>query len=1352
MTTTSTYWSASAPGTYYSYQTGDWGTSNTWTTDPSGTTQVGTSIPGNNDKVVILTGRTVTLASDVTTTGLDLTIDDGGFLNLEDKQFTNVLTSLAGQGTLQLASTNFPVATVNTFVNAGGGTTEYFNSSGFTLPATQATYNNLTINAPAVTGTQLSNLTLNGNLYVKAGTFRINDDVSVAKLNLTINGNVTVDNGAFITVGNGPTNPAIGAVTAGGAAPYINYYTYFHTVNIYGNFTNAGTVRFTNLPYPVYNAFPPTVAGATSGAASVYFLGATDNTISANGTTDFYNLIVDKGTDQTYKLTVLSSAYSNFRLFGANTLTAETAASNGNMRKALWVRNGTLSLEGSLIIPSLTEGTTGGSPSSDFFIPANGAIVFNGLDVVVLSTADDYRELNTAYGVAAPSDAAAGITQGGNSSLIVYGKLQVDEGFLSTRESGGIITSNVASGQIIINGGTVDTKQFLSSSGSAQYTQTGGLLILRGRFQRTPSAYATVADLADVSFATLNTARANNGISSGFGSFNLENATNIVTISGGTIRVYDVPGVGAGEEEAFDIKASAANINVTGGTLEVIPVTGSVLADAVSYKIFTNASLGNLTIGRISSSSDVLLSTPLVILNDLSLSSGILTSGNFDISVGRNILIDAGTTYTTGTNTTILNGLTGQQFTVNLAAPLSLNKLTIDKPSGVTVTLQGSQNTIDVLSDFRIALGTLNDNGKTVNIAGNVYNSGLHTGAGRLVLNGTALQSVDGNGIFTNVELNNTNAASAPVSLISNMRVNGALTFSQDKLFDIGTYNLTLGSSATIVNGGANRYIQSSGNAGDGGVSKVYNSTATFTFPVGAPTITPVQPVKYTPASIGFSVAPGAYGTVTVVPVGYEHPNATVTGQSLTYFWKVRSSGFSGIAPGTVIHSFTYDQSDVVGVEANYVPSLYTSSDFTWRSGTNANPPIDIAANLITDWAAPTVSADFLDADYTAGDASFGAPQIYYSRQSGLWSNVATWSLTGHTIDNPPALVPGARDIVIIGGQDSVYLATNPTVANTGSVSCATLQIETGSALDVGYNPSSVFNSVISHPTGNGNFRVTTNFNSGATFIFPGGDFSDFNVNRGTTELYTTNPAAGGTYWLPQTVATYGNLILTPIGGSNVIFANRDVTIYGDLITRGTSADAWFCPTWNTNYPTAPTVRVPKTITINGNLDIQGGGLIWYGNAAITQNFVIHGNVIVGEFSALDVWSAATSQNISIGGSLINNANGLMNGVGTRAQADFTLLPVTFFGPNSASITNTIGTPRTTFQTVTVNKGTSQDSTLTLDIAGLLNTPTNNWLFLLEWYVQVYAYRSRYRFYNFNHNTIHNPCNSWAIYRLCKQR
>nr|MCU0472508.1 HYR domain-containing protein [Bacteroidales bacterium] len=1300
---------ASILDTYYSFQTGDWNTPTTWTSDPSGTLQIGSTVPGDNDKVIILSGRTVSLPADIATLTLDITIDAGGFLDQNIYRFTNGIYSLRGQGTIKLASVNFPVSVINTFVNSGGGTAEYNNTANFTLPAAQTTYNNLTINTSGFIATQLSNITLNGNLNVKSGTLQINNNVLVAKLNLTINGDVTVDNGAFITVGNGPTNPVIGG--AGGVAPFLNYYLNFHTVIIKGDFTNNGTVRFTNLPYPIYNAFPPIVAGPTSGAASVYFQGNTNNTITCNGITDFYNLILDKGIDQTFKLTINSTSYTNFRLFGANTVATDGAVSaNPNIRKAIWIRTGTLVLKGSVIIPSLSEGIAG---TADYYIPSNGALVFDGVDVVVLSSSDDYREINTAYSVAAPGDAAVGVTRGGVSALYIFGKLQIDNGYLSARESGGLITSNVSSGQFIINNGTVDAKQFLSLTGSASYTQNGGLFILRGRFQRTPVAYTTVADLSNVSVATLNTSRALNSINPGFGSFNLEQATNIFTMSGGTIRIYDVCGIGAGEQEAFDVKSSSSNINVTGGTIEIVPTTGIVLADAANYSVYSSASLNDVIINRTSSASIVRLNAPLVVLNDFSLNSGDFDANNFNISIARNVIIENGTSYTSGTNTTILNGTGDQTYTVNLAAPLSLNKFTIDKPAGVIVNLAGSQNTINVNDNFRLVSGTLNDNGKTINIARDVYNSGLHSGTGRIVLNGTLTQIIDGNGIFENVELNNTNAAAAPVSLAAKMTINGTLTFSQDKLFNIGTNNLALNASAAFANISSARYIQTGGNAGDGGVTKVYNSTGAFTFPVGAPTITPAGLVKYTPATIGFSSAPAVYGSVTVYPVGYEHPATIINGQSLTYFWRIKSTGFSGIAPNSVTHSFTYAQGDVAGNEANYIPALYTNNDFTWRNGTNANPPIDIANNLVTDWTIPTNSTDFLDADYTAGDAAFGAPQIYYSRQTGLWGNLATWSLTGHTVDNPPAVPPGLNDIVIIGGQDSVYLATDNTVPNTDVRNCASLQIEIGSALDIGYNFNSNFGIVQNHPNGNGNFRLTTSWTTGSTFTFPLGDFTDFNINLGTTELYSTNAGPGTTYWLPNGVFSYGNLIISPLGGSNIIFANNDITIYGNLVTRGQNADSWFCPTWNIPYPTAPTVVVAKTITINGDLDIQGGSLYWYGNGAIAQNIVVNGNVIVATFSGINSGGGAANQRLSIGGNLINNTNGIVNPpAGNRAFCNFTNIPVTFFGSNSASISNTAGTPLTIFGQVVINKGTSQAVMLTCNIGGTLTTLTNNWLTL----------------------------------------
>jgi hypothetical protein len=1300
---------------FYSYKTGNWNDPATWTSDPSGTLQIGNEIPGTGASVVILTDRTVSLDRDVTESGLSITLSTGAVMDLSSYSITGTLTSLSGQGTLRLASVNFPAATTNTLVNSGGGTVEYYNSTGFTLPAAQGTYNNLVINTSGATATQLSNITVNGSLVIRSGNYRINNNTGTTKLSLVVTGNVTVDDGASLTVGNGVTNTAIGGT--GGTAPFLNYYLNFHTVIFRGDFTNNGTVRFTNLPYPVYDAFPPTVAGSTSGAASVYFEGSSDNTLTCNGTTDFYNLVVNKGTDQTYSLTVISDNYRNFRLFGANTLAAESVTGNPAMRKALWIYSGTLIFKGSVIIPSLTEGSTG---NAYYYIPSNGALVADGVDVALFVTADDYREVNTAYNVTAGSNTAMGVnTTGTSSALYVFGKFQVNNGLVSAKESGGIVTSSTASGQVVLNGGVVDAKQFLSSTGSASYSQSGGTFILRGRFQRTPSSYTAISALTDMTAVSLNINRATSGINASYGSFNLENTANIYAVSGGTVRIYDVPTTGTAK--AFDVKSSSANINVTGGTVEVIPTTGTG-TDATSYSIHSTAPLYNLMINRSGSSADVRQSTPLTVSGNLSLASGVLNSNGNNLSIGGNFLIETGTTFTTGTNITTFNGSSAQTLTINLASALNFSSLTVNKPAGITLTVAGSQGTVNVSSALNIIDGTLNDGGKTIRVSGNIFNSGAASGTGRIVVAGSSAQTIDGAGLFTNIELANTSAT--PVTLLANMTVNGALTFSTDNLLDISTFNLHLNTQASIVNSGPARFVQMAGNAGDRGLSRTFSDIGSFTFPVGVAG-------KYTPATIGFTSAPATYGTVTVIPVDYEHPLTAVKGQSLSYFWRVKSSGFTGIPLYSVSHQFVYSNADIAGTESGYVPALYDGAAYNWYPGQTSD--INISSNTVSDWTAPSNSTNFLDADYTAGSvSSFGTPRIFYSRQSGLWSSVSTWSLTGHTVNNPPAMPPGANDIVIIGDNDSIWLATEtpPLPTGTGNpastyyqrdkavVNCATLQIEAGSVLDIQNNPGSIFASVLNHPNGNGKLRITTRdasgFDNPEPFVYPSGDFSEFSLNDGISEFYTINPQSGTYYILPSNASEYGTVILTPLQGSNIILPNlSSVKINGDLICNGSDADAWLAMSWSGEYGTI----VEKTVTVSGNLIVSGGSFGFIYNGTRLQRIDIAGDIFVYPGAGIDVWSSSTNNIMSVGGSIYNNSDNTTAYYDTpslfRLISGSNRCDLIFTGNSSAVVTNDPSlstTPVTVFNNVTINKGTSPDTTITWNIGGSLTTPNNGWL------------------------------------------
>ena len=1343
-------WTVGSSSTFYSYQTGDWEDTDTWTFDPGGTTGPGSAIPGENDKVVILSGRTVSLSADIFTNNLDITINNGGFLDLGNFLFNNSLKALRGDGVLKLSTSSFPTVTTNTFVSTDGGTTEYNVNGDMSL--TQALYYHLTINS-AGTVVLTSDITLNGNLNVKQGVFQINNAVA-RRLKLIINGDVTIDNSGSITVGTGGTRSNPGPIPGitGNTGAFLNYYELnSHRIQIYGNFTNNGVARFSNLAYPVYNSFP------ANGFATVYFNGSADRSLTCNGQTDFYNLVVDKGTGQTFKLTVQSSAYNKFRLFGANTSDGSSnnpgapmaTSTNPNIKKALWIKNGTLVLQGLVVIPSLSEGATAGAYPSDFFIPANGAMILDGVGVIVLGTADSFTEINAAYGLAGGSDITYGInTSGGYSGISNMGKLQVNNGYLSTRESSGLNYVSYSSGEYILNGGTVDTKQFhhnpeCGATGLVSYVQSGGSMLIRGRFTSNIS-YTVPADLAN---ATINTARIVNGIdvAPAVGSLSIvNNAGNGFAISGGTISVYDVCNGGA-SALAVLLDCPSANVNVTGGTVNLIPTTGTLLAD-VDYYVNSKGSFYNFSINRASGASSVQLNTsPLVVLNNLSLTSGALTSNNLNVTVGGNFTIEGGTTYNAGSNTTIFNGSASQDFTVNLGAALPLSKLTIDKPSGVIMNFAGTQKTVNVNSDFRLVAGTLNDNGNTINIAGNVYNSGIHSGTGKIVLNGTALQTIDGNGTYGNIDLLNTNADPAPVSLLAAMTINGVLNLANDKLFNIGTYNLKLNASASVQNAGSARYLKSAGNSGDGGVTKVYSSSSSsFNFPLGV--------AYYTPGSIAVNGTPAGYGSVTVVPVNYEHPNVTTTGRSLDYFWRTKSSGFD-LTGGSVTHGYSYNNADVVTgadiTEDEYVAAKFDLGTSTWTKGISAD--VDETGNIVGEPGSGSFleNVSFIDGDFTSGDDNptdpFGIPSIFYScingnlAGNGLWADANNWSATGHAGPGG-AGIPGPSDIVIIGGRDSIYLSLETIIlvpddpdppasyfsVNKAPVSCASLRIETGSCLDVQNNPGCNFAMVLSHPSGNGNFRVTTRhptvFDNPYTYVFPGGDFSDFNQNRGSTEFYGVNPEIGTVTFLPLNANSYGTVILSPLDRSNIALPNIPaVTIYGDLITRGSNWESWLAMTWTTGYG----VMVPKTVSVKGDLLIQGGSFVWMTNADIQQTIVIDGDVIVYPGAGIDIWSTSRASKMAIGGSLINNSNDtppIINPwAGSRVRFWVSAnqkCDVEFFGSNNALITNTGTTPATgsnpytTFGNVTVNKGSSQATTLTIDIGGTLTTQTDNWLTL----------------------------------------
>jgi hypothetical protein len=130
--------------------------------------------------------------------------------------------------------------------------------------------------------------------------------------------------------------------------------------------------------------------------------------------------------------------------------------------------------------------------------------------------------------------------------------------------------------------------------------------------------------------------------------------------------------------------------------------------------------------------------------------------------------------------------------------------------------------------------------GAFVTVQGDVTSSADITGAGKVILKGSANQNVNMNGfVIPNLEMDN----AANATLTGNARIGTDVTFTTGKI-QHGNFDLTLGSAATITGAGATKYFVTNGT---GKLIKAALGATAFTYPVGNTTTT------YNPAIISNS-------------------------------------------------------------------------------------------------------------------------------------------------------------------------------------------------------------------------------------------------------------------------------------------------------------------------------------------------------------------------------------------------------------------------------------------------------------------------------------------------------------------
>lgn len=1235
-------------GTYYSYQSGDWNSTSTWTKDPSGSLWIGAGIPSSGDNVVILNGRTVSINQNGKNS-LSLEISMGGILDL--KTFTgHSFGTVNGEGTLRLSSGTFPGGDYSDFVSVTGGTVEYYDLTGTGLSTSQLTYNKLIISnyTTSANSVFLSNST-NPVYYVLNGDFSLvngstgsltfyfgNPTASDNLINMTVNGNFTVGAGCNVRVNNFATGHSI-------PNPNNNTTPYpVHSLVLYGDFTNNGSVRFTGLPSPVINSYYTLTTTATGGTnygdVQVFFRGATNNTVTLNGVTDFFRLIIEKGTNQTNVLDITSSAAGNFALFGPNYQGNNTFDGGpegygyGAYYKALFLRYGTLKLGANISIPSLSEG------GQDFNLIPTAALWINGATV---------------------STTVTGFNGTGYQAATLYGRLRISSGQFSTGDAAGIVLGTLGTPEIIIEGtGILDVSQAWSQSGGTNrvsYIQSGGTANFRMQGENHAGAMLGLA-----------------------------NPNTVFTMSGGTLNFTNNAFIGGGTSyQIMDIQPQTGNYQVTGGAVNLnLPGSGTV------YTINSTAPVYDLNISNRTGTNTTTIrwTTPaseLTVLNDLSLGTGStldLGTNTIGLTLGHNFTLPAGSTYNPGNNTTTFNGNGGQLFTNSGTITSGLNNFTVSNRSNATITSPLTiRGTLTISS-----LCFLNDQGNTINVAGNIVNAGTHTSQanGAIVVNGTGAQAFggSGSGIFGNLTINKTSGSAvfiANQSLTGHLRlVNGILNIANFKLAlsaNSNIYDVLTGNPAPTTFGNS-KMILTSGQQSDGGLSKAYNSGGSFIYPVGTGTV-------YHPATVTITQDPDEWGEITVKPVPDYHPFAITGNEVLNYYWKVTSENFTGIQPGSISYSFRYAAADAGPSVNSYITGVY--NPYSWTPGAAAQ--VDkINRNILFP------SINIIDGEYTAGvSAAFGSVRVFYSHRSGSWDSPSTWSNVSNDPSSPDATsLPGTNNPVVIGDASSnnhiVTVSSNNKIVGG-------LQISSGSTLDIQATTGHDFGALPDLKiSGTGTLRI-------ASANFPSGDFGNFlGSGGGTVEYYTeTAPSnIGSAFTLPttyiagattKTVTNYNNLKISPATGKNINLPNSDLVIFKDLDVNISGTSVAGITGFNTQNNT-------RTITINGNLNVNNGNLQYTNGNSRAQNVIVKGNITIASGAVFDVAATLSATNtLSIEGNLVNN------GIFDMYAGSSQICNVVFTGSEDRQISGTTAL-RTDFNILTVNKGTDRNSLLDVTV------------------------------------------------------
>jgi fibronectin-binding autotransporter adhesin len=395
-----------------------------------------------------------------------------------------------------------------------------------------------------------------------------------------------------------------------------------------------------------------------------------------------------------------------------------------------------------------------------------------------------------------------------------------------------------------------------------------------------------------------------------------QNTTALSAMTAGTYEYVTATSGGSGSGAKFTIVVGSATA-ITSVTLNA-GSSGYVVGDVFT---FAGALFGGAGSATFSITAANVVGAPVFVTN------------NLDVTVGGNFSIQNGAIFTPGTGTITFNGSGAQTWaygdspsaTSPSITSLNTSTVVVNKSAGTlslsfpntTVTTLPSTGVLPTIGTLTLTSGIFNDGGSVVTVSGTLTNNATHTSIGsgdNITFSGT--NAIGGsNGTFGNLVI------SAPNSVSTS----GIQTVTGDLRLTNASSTLNIGSNALTVLGGiydaaspaitvaftnAKRILTSGLHNAGGLTRRGINGPGVagdILFPVGSAAVGANPAVPYTPITI--NVTASTQGNITARPVNSEHPNVTTTGVSLRYYWRVTSSGYSGI---TAASHKTYNFSTAV--------------------------------------------------------------------------------------------------------------------------------------------------------------------------------------------------------------------------------------------------------------------------------------------------------------------------------------------------------------------------------------------------------------------------------------------------------